>query len=67
MIDKIIQAENNKDDVYKFLSLMQSRLALEWRGMTDESKQGTINEKKLREKYYSEFLEYTKQKDNGQE
>lgn len=70
MIDKIIQAENNKDEVYKFLALMQSWLALEWRGMTDESKQGTISEKKkqkLRDKYYSEFLEYTKQKNNGQE
>ena len=70
MIDKIIQVENNKDDVDKFLALMQSWLALEWRGMTDESKQGTISKKKkqkLRDKYYSDFLGYTKQKNNGQE
>ena len=70
MIDKIIQVENNKGDVDKFLALMQSWLALEWRGMTDESKQGTISKKKkqkLRDKYYSDFLGYTKQKNDGQE
>lgn len=68
MIDKIIQSEDNEGDVEKFLALMQSWLALEWRGMTDESKQGTISEKrkqKLRDEYYSEFLKYTEQ--DGQE
>lgn len=51
---------------------MQSWFALEWRGMIDESegKQGTISEKekqKLRDKYYSEYLESIKPKNNGQE
>ena len=68
IIDKIVQSEYNEGDVEKFLALMQSWLALEWRGMTDESKQGTISEKrkqKLRDRYYFEFLKYTER--DGQE
>lgn len=64
MIDKIVQSEYNEGDIEKFLALMQSWLALEWRGMTDESKQGTISEKrkqKLRDRYYLEFLKYIEQ------
>ena len=43
MIDKIVQAENKAEDIDKFVALMQSWLALEWRGMKKEAKKGIMS------------------------
>ncbi|MCI5560881.1 MAG: hypothetical protein SPJ29_00780 [Phocaeicola sp.] len=53
-----------------FVALMQSWLALEWRGITDENKEGGLSEKRkieLRENFSSKNINSIKQKDNGQE
>lgn len=38
MIDKIVQAENKAEEIDRFITLMQSWLALEWHGMIYEAK-----------------------------
>jgi len=65
LIDRIVQVknENKKNDIDKFVALMQSWLALEWHGMTNEGKQGILNKKeknKLRDKFYNEYQKYLK-------
>lgn len=67
LIDKIVHAENEekKNDIDKFTALMQSWFALEWYGMTNESKQGILNKKeknKLRNKFYLEYQKYIKKR-----
>ena len=65
LIDRIVQVknENKKNDIDKLVALMQSWLALEWHGMTNEGKQGILNKKeknKLRDKFYNEYQKYLK-------
>ena len=70
MIDKILQAEDKVKDIDEFVALMQSWLALEWRGITEESIGGRLNENRkieLRNNFSSENINSIKQKDNGQE
>ena len=67
LIDVIIQKENKdkKNDIDRLIIIMQSWIAIEWSGMTDESKKGTLKKeekKKLREKYSSEYEEYLRDK-----
>lgn len=70
MIDKIVQAENKTEDIDKFVALMQSWLALEWRGMRKEAKKGIMSEedvKNLQDTEYSKYTKWIEEKDNGQE
>lgn len=70
MIDKIVQAENKTEDIDKFVALMQSWLALEWRGMKKEAKKGIMSEedvKNLQDTEYSKYTKWIEEKDNGQE
>lgn len=60
LIDKIVESKN-KYDIETFIALMQSWLALEWHGITNEGKYGILKKKKkneLQKKYYSEYKEY---------
>ena len=43
MIDKIVQAENKAEEIDRFITLMQSWLALEWHGMIYEAKKGIMS------------------------
>ena len=49
MIDKIVQVENKTEDIDRFITLMQSWLAIEWYGMREEAKKGVMSkeDKKL--------------------
>ncbi|WP_455074690.1 hypothetical protein [Prevotella fusca] len=70
MIDKIVQAENKTEDIDRFITLMQSWLALEWYGMREEAKKGIMSKedkKTLLDTEYSKYTEWMKEKDNGQE
>ena len=70
MIDKIVQAENKAEEIDRFITLMQSWLALEWHGMRKEAKKGIMSEDdviNLRNAEYKKYKEWIKQKDNGQE
>lgn len=70
MIDKILQAENKEDDIDKFITLMQSWLALEWHGMREEAKKGIMSKedkKTLLDTEYSKYTKWMEEKDNGQE
>lgn len=70
MIDKIVQAENKTEDIDRFITLMQSWLALEWHGMREEAKKGIMSKedkKTLLDTEYSKYTEWMKKKDNGQE
>lgn len=70
MIDKILQAENKEDDIDKFITLMQSWLALEWHGMIYEAKKGIMsneNKKALQKTEYDNYIKWIEEKDNGQE
>jgi hypothetical protein len=67
LIDKIVQLDNKdkKSDIEIFMALMQSWLALEWHGMTNEGGRGILNKKQknnLQEKFYSEYQKYLKYK-----
>lgn len=70
MIDKIVQAENKTEDIDRFITLMQSWLALEWHGMREEAKKGIMSKedkKTLQDTEYSKYTEWMEEKDNGQE
>ena len=70
MIDKIVQAENKAEEIDRFITLMQSWLALEWHGMIYEAKKGIMskeNKKTLLDTEYSKYTEWMEKKDNGQE
>ena len=70
MIDKILQAENKEDDIDKFITLMQSWLALEWHGMRYEAKKGIMSKedkKTLQKTEYDNYVKWIEEKDNGQE
>ena len=70
MIDKIVQAENKTEYIDRFITLMQSWLALEWHGMREEAKKGIMSKedkKTLLDTEYSKYTEWMKGKDNGQE
>ncbi len=70
MIDKIVQAENKTEDIDRFITLMQSWLALEWYGMREEAKKGIMSKedkKTLLDTEYSKYTEWMEEKDNGQE
>ncbi|WP_347715160.1 hypothetical protein [Prevotella denticola] len=70
MIDKIVQAENKTEYIDRFITLMQSWLALEWHGMREEAKKGIMSKedkKNLLDTEYSKYTEWMKEKDNGQE
>ena len=63
LIDKIVQKENKDEivNINRLIALMQSWLALEWFGITNESKKGILNnkeKKKMREKFYLEYQKY---------
>lgn len=73
LIDEIIQAaqteqaEDKKRHISKFIRLMQLWFALEWHGMTEESKHGIMdddNKKNLQKKYYLEYKTWVKQEYN---
>ena len=49
MIDRIAQAEDKKEDIDKFITLMQSWLAIEWHGMRKEAKKGIMSGKDVKE------------------
>ena len=69
MIDNIVKANDKTDDIDKFATLMQSWLALEWRGMREECKHGIMSEeevKELQEEYYQQYENFIKLKYNGQ-
>ena len=70
MIDKIAQVENKAEDIDRFITLMQSWLALEWHGMREEAKKGIMSKedkKTLLDTEYSKYTEWMEEKDNGQE
>jgi len=70
MIDKIVQAENKAEEIDRFITLMQSWLALEWHGMRYEAKKGIISKeekKTLQKTEYDNYIKWIKEKDNGQE
>lgn len=70
MIDKIVQAENKTEDIDRFITLMQSWLAIEWYGMREEAEKGIMSEedkKTLLDTEYSKYTEWMEEKDNGQE
>ena len=70
MIDKIVQAENKAEDIDRFITLMQSWLAIEWYGMREEAKKGIMgkeDKKTLLDTEYSKYTEWMEEKDNGQE
>ena len=73
LIDEIIQAaqteqaEDKKRHISKFIRLMQLWFALEWHGMTEESKHGIMDDddkKNLQKKYYLEYKTWIKQEYN---
>ena len=69
MIDKIVQAENKAEDIDKFITLMQTWLALEWRGMREETKKGIMSKedkKTLLDNEYNKYTKWIEEKDNGQ-
>ena len=70
MIDKIVQVENKAEDIDRFITLMQSWLALEWHGMREEAKKGIMSKedkKTLQDTEYSKYTKWMEEKDNGQE
>ena len=70
MIDKIVQAENKAEEIDRFITLMQSWLALEWHGMIYEAKKGIISKeekKTLQKTEYDNYVKWIEEKDNGQE
>lgn len=70
MIDKIVQAENKAEEIDRFITLMQSWLALEWHGMIYEAKKGIMskeNKKTLQKIEYDNYIKWIEEKDNGQE
>jgi hypothetical protein len=70
MIDKIVQVENKAEDIDRFITLMQSWLALEWHGMREEAKKGIMNKeekKTLQKTEYDNYIKWIEEKDNGQE
>ena len=70
MIDKIVQAENKAEEIDRFITLMQSWLALEWHGMIYEAKKGIMskeNKKTLQKTEYDNYVKWIEEKDNGQE
>mgnify|MGYP000947532053 FL=1 len=70
MIDKIVQAENKAEEIDRFITLMQSWLALEWHGMRYEAKKGIMSKedkKTLLDTEYSKYTKWMEEKDNGQE
>ena len=70
MIDKIVQAENKAEDIDRFITLMQSWLAIEWYGMREEAEKGIMSKedkKTLQDTEYSKYTEWMEEKDNGQE
>lgn len=70
MIDKIVQAENKAEEIDRFITLMQSWLALEWHGMIYEAKKGIMsneNKKALQKTEYDNYIKWIEEKDNGQE
>ena len=61
------QAEDKKRHISKFIRLMQLWFALEWHGMTEESKHGIMDDddkKNLQKKYYLEYKTWVKQEYN---
>lgn len=59
LIEEIVNGKNEKVD--EFVMLMQSWLALEWDGITNESKRGILlreNKNKLRKRYWKEYKKY---------
>lgn len=67
LIEKIIQAEDKKNNIEKFERLIQLRLLLEWHRITEESKQGRLSDKekkKLRKECYTQYTNWIKPKDN---
>lgn len=67
LIEKIIQAEDKKNNIDKFERLIQLRLLLEWHRITEESKQGRLSDeenKELRKKYYTQYTNWIEPKDN---
>ena len=70
MIDKIVQAENKVEEIDRFITLMQSWLALEWHGMRYEAKKGIMSKedkKTLLKTEYDNYIKWIEEKDNGQE
>lgn len=70
MIDKIVQAENKAEEIDRFITLMQSWLALEWHGMRYEAKKGIISKeekKTLQKTEYDNYIKWIEEKDHGQE
>ncbi len=70
MIDKIVQAENKAEEIDRFITLMQSWLALEWHGMRYEAKKGIMSKedkKTLQKTEYDNYIKWIEEKDNGQE
>ena len=70
MIDKIVQAENKAEEIDRFITLMQSWLALEWHGMIYEAKKGIMskeNKKTLQKTEYDNYIKWIEEKNNGQE
>ena len=70
MIDKIVQAENKAEEIDRFITLMQSWLAIEWYGMREEAEKGIMSKedkKTLQDTEYSKYTEWMEEKDNGQE
>ena len=68
MIDKIVQAENKTEDIDRFITLMQSWLAIEWHGMREEAKKGIMSKedkKTLLDTEYSKYTKWIEEKDNG--
>lgn len=68
MIDKIVQAENKAEEIDRFITLMQSWLALEWHGMRYEAKKGIMSKedkKTLQKTEYDNYIKWIEEKNNG--
>lgn len=51
----------NKDELYRFLALMQANISLEWKGATKESSKGNISEdekEQIRQECYCSYLDW---------
>ena len=58
MIDKIVQAENKAEEIDRFITLMQSWLALEWHGMRYEAKKGIMSKEDKKTLQKTEYDNY---------
>jgi hypothetical protein len=63
-----IENSQSKKKIREFIALMQSLLALEWKGMMDEGTRGVLSEDeklRLRYNFWRQYLDYKEKTKNG--